>query len=204
VTQAIGLAVFAALAGGVWLLIHVPGEGATRAADARHPLTRAGRTPVREQPAGRGNRAALLVFWALALIAAAGYIATGAAATVVAFGASVGVVAGAGLLCLALGGLVTAGRVPVPAWSWVRTPIRRGAPPQGLAIALFGLALLGWALLGAAGQGYAWGFLGLVALVLASVLLAPLARRWPAGQERRPGSAEETWGGASRRETSER
>jgi hypothetical protein len=196
VTQAIGLAVFAALAGGTWLLARVPGAGAAHMTDALHPLTRAGRTPTREQPAERGNRAALLGFWALILVAAVGYVATSAATTVARFGASIAVVALAGLLCTALGGLVALGRAPVPAWTWARAPIRPGLRPQGLAMALCGLALLGWALLGAAGEGYGWGVAGLALLVLASVLLTPLAQRWPGGSFRPERRADPTDGSA--------
>lgn len=200
IVQTIWLAVFAAVAGGAWLLLRVPAEGTARAADALRPLTRAGRTPLREQPADGGNRTVLLVFWALVLMAAGGYVATGAATTGARFGASIAVVAAVGLLCLTLGGLVAAGRVPVPAWAWARTPIRPGPLPQGLAVALFGLALLGWALLGAAGKGYGWGIFGLTVLVLASALLTPLAHRWPHGHDRRPGPADGTWQGASQRD----
>jgi hypothetical protein len=200
ITQTIVLAAFAATAGGAWLLARVPSEGLARAVDALHPLTHAGRAPLREQPANGGNRAVLLAFWALVLVAAGGYVATGAAATRDAFGASIGVVAGVGLLCLALGGLVAVGRVPVPAWAWARRPIRPGPLPQGFAVALFGLALLGWALLGAAGKRYGWGICGLAVLVLASVLLTPLAHRWPYGHDRRPDPADGTWSGASQRD----
>lgn len=200
ITQTIVLAVFAAVAGGAWLLARVPAEGTARAADALHPLTRTGRTPLREQPADGGNRTVLLVFWALVLVAAGGYIATGAT-TGARFGASIAVVAAVGLLCLALGGLVAVGRVPVPAWAWARAPIHPGPLPQGLAVALFGLALLGWALLGAAGQGYRWGIVGLAVLVLASALLTPLAHRWPHSHDRWPGPADGTWQGASQRDT---
>jgi hypothetical protein len=90
-------------------------------------------------------------------------------------------VAAAGLLCAALGALVAARRAPVPAWTWVRTPIHAGVQPQGLALALFGGAILAWALLAAAGNGYGWGAVGLALLVLGSVLATPLLSRWPGG-----------------------
>jgi hypothetical protein len=178
-TQLMALGVFAALAGGAWLLVRVPSGGAPRARDAQRPLTRSGQAPVVERPAERGNRATVVALAALVALAAVGYLATGAAATVTAEGASLLLVVGVGVLCIVMGGLVAVGRVPVPAWTWARTPIQVGLRPQGVAIALFGLALLGWALLGAAGVGFRWGVVGLAVLLLASVVVSPLAQRWP-------------------------
>lgn len=178
-TQLMALGVFAALAGGAWLLVRVPSGGAPHARDAQRPLTRSGQSPVVERPAQRGNRVTLVALVALVALAAVGYLATGAAATVAAEGASLLMVVVVGAVCLVMGGLVAAARVPVPAWTWARMPIQAGWRPQGVAIALFGLALLGWALLGAAGVGFRWGVVGLAMLLLASVVVSPLAQRWP-------------------------
>jgi hypothetical protein len=189
-TQSAGLGALAAMAAGIWLLARVPAERPTSTADERHPLTRAGRAPVIEQPAGTANRAALLAVWGLGLVAAGGYVAASVATRARDGGASIAVTGAAGLLCAALGILVVAGRMPVPAWTWVRTPIQRGVRPQGAAVALFGGAVLAWALLAAAGLGYGWGVLGLAALVLGSVLVTPLSRRWPRDQQSGDGPRE--------------
>lgn len=182
-TESAWLGAFAAMAGGIWLLARVPSDRPVNAADARHPLTRAGRAPVVEEPAGIANRVALLAVGSLALVAAAAYLAVSVTTSPRDSGASIVVAGAAGLVCAAVGILVTAGRLPVPAWTWVRTPIQRGARPQGAAVALFGGAVLAWALLAAAGLGYGWGVLGLAALVLGSVLVTPLSQRWPRGPE---------------------
>lgn len=181
--QSAGLGAFAAMAAGIWLLARVPSERPAMTADARHPLTRAGRAPVVEQPAGAANRAVLLAVCGLGLVAAGGYVAASIATPVRDSGASIALTGAAGLLCAAVGVLVAAGRVPIPAWTWVRTPIQRGVRPQGAAVFLFGGAVLAWALLAAAGLGYGWGVLGLAALVLGSVLVTPISRRWPRGQQ---------------------
>jgi hypothetical protein len=46
-------------------------------------------------------------------------------------------------------------------------------------VTLLGLTLLGWALLVAAEAGFAWGAIGLVALLLGTLFLAPNLRRLP-------------------------
>lgn len=181
VIRALGLVAFAALAGGVWLLVRVPATG--QASDAWHPLTQAGRAPLREHPATRGNRAMLLVVGGLALLAAAGYVLASAETRQADVGRSVALAGAAGLCGAVLGLLVAGGRLPAPAWNWTRTPIWRGPRPQGIALALVGGAVTAWALLVAVGAGYAWGEVGLAALVLGSVLLPAVIARWPRGRD---------------------
>src|SRR5579859_5797129 len=151
VVQTLGLAAFAALAGGIWLLARVPVSGQAQGADAWQPVTYAGRSPLREQPARAGNRVMLALVGALAGLSAAGYITASAAARLAAFGTSVALAGAAGLACAALGVLVAMRRLPAPAWGWTRSPIHPGPRPQGIALALFGGAVVGWALLAAAG-----------------------------------------------------
>ena len=186
--QALELMAFAALAGGIWLLTRVPAPNQpsqlsqARKADAWHPLTHTGRSPLREQPAQPRNRAMVLLVGALALLAAGSYVAASAAAGRVSFGIGVALAGMVGLICVALGALVAGGRLPAPAWGWLRTPIHPVPRPQGIALALFGGAVAGWALLAAAGVGYAWGDIGLALLVLGSVLLPAVVARWPRGE----------------------
>ncbi len=49
---------------------------------------------------------------------------------------------------------------------------------------LLGMTLLGWALLVAAEARFAWGAIGLVVLLLATLLIAPAFRRLPARRTR--------------------
>jgi hypothetical protein len=186
-TQTLALAVFGALAGGIWLLARVPVAGQLRGRDAWHPVTAAGRAPLRERPATPGNRAMLALVAALVLLAALGYVLASAAATSGASGGGTALAGTAGLACAALGYFVAVGRLPAPAWGWTRTPIRSGPRPRGVALALFGGAVLGWALLVAASGGYAWGEIGLAVLVLGSVLVPTLAARWSRGSGARGG-----------------
>jgi hypothetical protein len=178
-THLLGLALFGAMAGGVWLLARIPSSRGASPQDAWHPVTRAGQPPVVERPAGASNRAMLLAMVGLTAIAAAGYVAAGATRTVQAYGVGAAVVGGAGATGAALGVLIAADRMPVPAWTWARTPIHARARPQGIALALAGAAALGWALMAAQGAGYTWGRIGLAALLLASVIAGPLIQRWP-------------------------
>lgn len=185
VVQAIWLVAFAALAGGAWLLARVPASASASGGDVRAPVTHAGREPIREIPARVGNRIVLALLVAVVAVAATSYVATSAAAHARDFAIGAAVASVAGLTAVALGVGVASRRVPPPAWFWARSPIRAGPMPRGLAIALFGVAVLGWALFAAAGHGYQWGVYGLAVLVLISVLLPPLAARWPArGRER--------------------
>jgi hypothetical protein len=180
-THLLALAAFGALAGGAWLLTRVPVARAVPMGDARVPVTRSGMVPIVERPAGAGNRMALGLVWALALLALAAYVLANVPAFRGALGADVALMGGAGLVCGVLGVLVAARRAPVPAWSWVRAPVRADFQPQGVALVLFGGAGLGWALLAAAGNGYGWGVVGLAMLVLGSVLATPVLTHWPRG-----------------------
>jgi hypothetical protein len=180
-THMLAIAAFGALAGGAWLLTRVPAARPAAATDARYPLTHTGMAPVVERPASGGNRAALVAVWGLAILALAAYVLANVPAFHGSLGADVALIGCAGLACGVLGVLVAARRAPVPAWSWVRTPIRADFQPQGVALVLFGGAGLGWALLAAAGNGYGWGVVGLAILVLGSVVATPVLSRWPRG-----------------------
>jgi hypothetical protein len=173
------LAVFLAMAGGIWLLSRVPAARAAQVADPRHPITRAGRSPLVEAPATARNRLTALAIAALALGMMAVYVAAGSVIGQPRFGAVVAIAGMLGALCIALGAGIATGRLPIPAWRWARMPIDAYVIPQGIATCLLGAAALGWSLLAAAGAGYAWGKAGLALLVLVSVLLTPAARRWP-------------------------
>jgi hypothetical protein len=81
-------------------------------------------------------------------------------------------------LCIALG------RFEPPAVHWVRTPAIAGWFPQGGSVMLMGLTLLAWALLIAAEDRLIWGVIGLVALLLAILLITPLFRQLPARDRR--------------------
>lgn len=187
VTQVLALGVFAAMSAGIWMLMRVPSTRVPAPGDAWHPVTRFGRTPVLEQPARIGNRLVLAALVLVVLVVAVAYVAAGiasAATQLLAFALSLAAVGGAGIVGVALGALVALGRLPVPAWTWARTPIHLRPRPQGIAMALFGAAALGWALLAGAGAGFGWGRVGLAVLVLCSVLVTPLARRWPRTRDR--------------------
>jgi hypothetical protein len=89
------------------------------------------------------------------------------------------VVAIAGLTLATYGLCIAFGRLEPPALRWVRTPATAQWLPQGGSVTLLGLTLLGWALLVAAEAGFAWGAIGLVALLLGTLFLAPNLRRLP-------------------------
>ncbi len=120
--------------------------------------------------------AALIVLGALAI---GGFVGASATTRDSTFGMSVALVGVAALAYVAMGALIAVGRLPVPAWSWARTPIGKRWRPQGFAVALLGAVAIGWDLLAAAGAGYRWGTIGLEALLLLSIVAVPLARRWP-------------------------
>jgi hypothetical protein len=175
------LLAFGALGGGIWLLAHVPSTARIRSDDPMHPLTARGAAPVRERPARWPNRVGVAVVWALLALAIAGF-ALAAFDTdqngAIPIGMAIVSLAGASLavygLCIALG------RLEPPALHWVRTPAIAGWFPQGGSVMLIGLTLLAWALLIAAEDGLIWGALGLVALLLAILLVTPVFRQLPA------------------------
>jgi len=176
----IQLLAFGALGGGIWLLAHVPSAAPIRSNDPMYPLTAHGAAPVRERPAGWPNHVGVAAVWALLALAVAGF-ALAAFDTgqdgAIPIGMAVVSLAGASLavygLCIALG------RFEPPAVHWVRTPAIAGWFPQGGSVMLMGLTLLAWALLIAAEDRLIWGAIGLVALLLAILLVTPLFRQLP-------------------------
>ena len=175
------LLAFGALGGGIWLLAHVPSTARIRSDDPMHPLTARGAAPVRERPAGWPNRIGVAVVWALLALAIVGF-ALAAFDTdqngAIPIGMAIVSLAGASLAVYGLG--IALGRFEPPAVHWVRTPAIVGWFPQGGSVMLMGLTLLAWALLIAAEDRLIWGAIGLVALLLAILLITPLLRQLPA------------------------
>lgn len=167
------------LALGGLLLARVPAGSAIAARTPWRPLTVAGAPPLVERPATRANRLGALaasVFVAVVLVATL-IIASGAFHRR-ALPVAIVLVGLAGVGLAVYGVLVGLGRLPSPAWRWVRTPIR-GVARSAAPLVLGGLAALAWALLVAADAGFHWAYVGLAALVVGGVLAAPLARRVP-------------------------
>ena len=179
------LLAFGALGGGIWLLAHVPSTAQIRSDDPMHPLTARGAAPVRERPAAWPNRVGVAVVWALLALAIAGF-ALAAFDTdpdgAIPIGMAIVSLAGASLAFYGLG--IALGRLEPPALHWVRTPAIASWFPQGGSVMLIGLTLLGWALLIAAEDRLIWGAIGLVALLLAILLITPLFRQLPARNRR--------------------
>ena len=175
------LLAFSALGGGVWLLARVPSSARIRSNDPLRPLTARGVAPVLERPAGRANRVGVGAVWALLAVCLAGF-ALAAFDTRQSFAVPTGMalVAIAGLALAIYGLCIAFGRLEPPALRWVRTPATVQWLPQGGSVTLLGLTLLGWALLVAAEAGFAWGAIGLIALLLGTIFLAPTLRRLPA------------------------
>ncbi len=176
----IQLFAFGALGGGIWLLAHVPSTARIRSNDPMYPLTARGATPVLERPAGRRNRLGVAVVWALLTLAAAGF-ALAAFDTEQASALPIGmaIVSLAGTSLAVYGLFIALGRLEPPALRWVRTPAIATWFPLGGSVMLMGLTLLGWALLIAAEARLIWGAIGLVALLLAILLVTPLFRQLP-------------------------
>jgi hypothetical protein len=174
------LLAFGIVAVGGWLLWLVPATRVPRSDDPLRPLTSTGESPLLERPATAQNRIALGVVVILLACGALGYL-------IAAFGlvGQASVLAGialAGLagICLALfAALVSGGRVPSPAWRWVRLPIQRRGSRSSWPLLLGGLALLAWSLTVSVLYGSWWGALGAGLLVIGGVAAAPLARRLP-------------------------
>lgn len=180
ITQLVPLVGVAAAALGLWLLSRVPGaEPAPRSSDPLHPLTRSGRSPLMEQPASPANRRGCLAGLGMAALALAGYLVVGLAAqrTAILLGTLLATAAGGALV--AYGALVAAGRLPAPAWRWARGPAQGIRTPQALPLVFAGLVSVLWALFVAASHGYFWAPLGVGAIILASALTRPIARRLP-------------------------
>ena len=127
----------------------------------------------------RANRLGAIAAAALLVVAliATLVIATGAFQRR-ALPAAILIVGLAGVALAVYGALVGLGRLPPPAWRWVRTPIR-GMARSAAPLVLAGLAAAAWALLVAADAGFRWAYVGLAALVVGGALAAPLARRAP-------------------------
>ena len=179
------LLAFGALGGGIWLLAHVPSTARIRSDDPMHPLTARGAAPMRERPAGWPNRVGVAVVWALLALAIGGF-ALAAFDTdqdgAIPIGMALVSLAGASLAIYGLG--IALGRLEPPALHWVRTPAIASWFPQGGSVMLIGLTLLAWALLIAAEDRLIWGAIGLVALLLAILLVTPLFRQLPARSRR--------------------
>ncbi|HEX5546663.1 MAG TPA: hypothetical protein VFX24_04580, partial [Ktedonobacterales bacterium] len=174
------LLAFGALGGGIWLLAHVPSTARVRSNDPMYPLTARGAAPMRERPAGWPNRVGVAVVWALLTLAIAGFALAAFGADqdgAIPIGMAIVCLAGASLavygLCIALG------RLEPPAIHWVRTPAIASWFPRGGSVMLMGLTMLAWALLIAAEDRLIWGAIGLVALLLAILLVTPLFRQLP-------------------------
>lgn len=175
------LLAFIAFGSGVWLLAHVPSTARIRSNDPMYPLTARGAAPVRERPAEWPNRVGVAVILALLALVIAGF-ALAAFDTgqdgAVPIGMAVVSLVGASLTVYGLG--IALGRLAAPALRWVRTPAIASWFPQGGSVMLMGLTLLAWALLIAAEDRLIWGAIGLVALLLAILLVTPLLRQLPA------------------------
>lgn len=179
------LASFGALGGGIWLLAHVPSSARARSNDPLHPLTVHGVAPILERPARRANRMGAGAVCALLAVGIGGFILAAFDLTwqpAVPFGMALAALAGLALAVYGVG--ITFGRLEPPAVHWLRRPATTQWLPQGGSVMLLGLTLLGWALLVAAEAGFAWGAIGLVAMLLGTLFLAPAFRRLPARSRR--------------------
>ncbi len=167
---------FAAAIGGAALTLRVPAGRAARSSDPQRPLTHAGSAPTIERPASRGNRLAWALTAALIACALAGYalevIRSGGA-----WGLALMLVAGVSLMTQGI--LVGLGRMPMPALRWLRFTIYGQTGHQSAFLMASGFVTLAGALFLALLDGDRWGLFGLALLVVALVLIAPLARRMP-------------------------
>lgn len=179
--HALPLLAFAAAIGGAALTLRVPSGLATRSNDPRRPLTSTGGAPTIEQPAASANRLVATLSLALMCAAATGIVFE-LTQTGELWGLSLMLASGAALFIQGL--LVFSGRIPAPAWRWVRRSIYGTAVRSSGPLIASGLFLLCGALFLALLDGYSWGILGLAAVVVLGVLLTPLARRMPAPRER--------------------
>ena len=179
------LAAFCVFGGGIWLLAHMPSATQKRPSDPMHPLTARGVAPVLERPASWANRLGLISVWVLLLVAVAGFaLAAFDVGQQVAIPFGMMVVSLSGVLLAAYGFCIALGWMEPPAFWWARTPATSSWLPQGGSVMLLGMTILGWALLVAAEARLAWGAIGLVVLLLATLLVAPTLRRLPARRTR--------------------
>lgn len=179
------LLAFCALGGGIWVLARVPSAVRARSNDPRRPLTARGAIPVRERPAQRSNQLGVGAVCVALLLGACGFaLAAFDTGQVNAVPLGMLVVSLVGISLTIYGLCIALGRLEPPALRWVRTPATASWLPQGGSLMLVGLTLLGWALLIAMEARMPWGAVGLVLLLLAVVLIAPLFRRLPARGQR--------------------
>jgi hypothetical protein len=179
------LLAFCALGGGIWLVARVPSAVRARSNDPLHPLTADGVAPVLERPARWPNWVGVGIVWAFIALAAAGSaFATLDTGDRNGISRGLPIVSFAGLALAAYGFCVALSLLEPPALRWVRTPATSSWLPQGGSLMLIGLSLLGWALMIAAEAHYSWGAIGLVALLLLVVLIAPVLRQLPVRSRR--------------------
>lgn len=177
---AVQLVAFAGLGAGVWLLAHVPSSAREQSNDPRRPLTARGALPVLERPARWQNQVGVGVVLAVLALAIVGFaLAAFATKQQSAIPLGMGLVCLSGLSLAVFGVGIALGRLQPPALRWVRTPAMATWLPQGGSVTLLGLTLAAWALLILMEAHYAWGAIGLVILLLATVLIAPAFRRFP-------------------------
>lgn len=180
----IPLAAFSLLLLGFWVMVSHPAERPTRSADPLHPLTQSGVHPLVERPARGGNRVLLALGWLLVLVGLGGYGIASADTVRNGLLLGAGVSGAAGFVLFLLGGLVAVGRLPIPAFGWVRVPIQSHYLRQGAPLALAGLSLMAWAFWILAYLS-AWGFVGFLVLIVGCLALAALSRRTPRAPTRR-------------------
>lgn len=172
------LIAFASAALGAWLLARVPASSPMRSRDPAHPLTSTGQSPVIERPAARPHRLAAAGAALLVVAGVGGYgLASASALARAPLMRGLGLSGLAGIALTLDGFLVSGGRLPVPAWRWVRVPVQSSLSRQGAPLVLMGLVEITWALWVALGAGLGLGAAGLALLTLVMVLAAPLGRR---------------------------
>jgi hypothetical protein len=174
------LLAFCAVGGGIWLLAHVPSGKREHSSDPRRPRTARGRDPVLERPASWRNRLGMAALVAALVVGTGGFAFASFSATgQLAILLGMALVSVAGMALAVYGVCIAFGRAEPPAMLWVRTPATSNWLPQGGWVMLIGLTLLAWALLIAAEAQFAWGVVGLLVLLMATVVIAPAFRRLP-------------------------
>jgi len=162
---------------GVWLVALVPPTTPPRSGDPLRPLTVEGRVPIREQPATTANQAGMAVAVLLVLLSAGGYLLVSAAPSRWSALAGILLATGAGALLVVYALLAARRHLPVPAWRWVRMPVRAGLATQSMPFLLLGAVALVWAQIAAFEAGYAWAVLGVGILILCGALAGPIGQR---------------------------
>src|SRR5262245_61310535 len=162
---------------GVRLVALVPPTTPPRSDDPLRPLTGGGRVPVREQPATMANRAGLAVAVVLVLLSAGGYVLVSAAPSQWSILAGTLLTTGTGTLLVVYALLAARRRLPIPAWRWVRAPVRAGLATQSTPLLLLGAVALVWAQIAAFEAGYTWAAFGVGILILCGALAGPIGQR---------------------------